>query len=119
MGYIYDESVYLRFVLWLLRISQIPELARKQSNNERSQGMLYTGLAAPIMLRRSRRGLTYIHPAWASALLLVFGKSGNARAFSSGTSNRDLTPALFLYVDATYSIAIVSLGESEASIIHL
>ena len=46
-------------------------------------------------------------------MLLVFGKSGNARAFSSGTSNRDLTPALFLYVDATYSIAIVSLGESE------
>ena len=53
----------------------------------------------------------YIHPAWASALLLVFGKLGNARAFSSGTGNRDKTPALF-YVCYQTIIRLPNLGSS-------
>ena len=45
--------------------------------------------------------------AWASALLLVFGKLGNARASMSGTSNRDKTPALFVSICLKLTIHMI------------
>ena len=61
-----DKGVYLTLCSLALRISQI-QLCQKQSNNERSRECY---IQSPL----------YKLPAWASALLLVLDRVGNARA---------------------------------------
>lgn len=46
--------------------------------------------------------------AWASALLLVSTTMGNAKASKRGTSNRDKTPALFLYMYINETLTLQS-----------
>ena len=60
----------------------------------------------------------YTHPAWASALLHVFGKFGNAKALDRGTSNRDKTPARFVYVCLNVSSTLLFKAKSRKSIGH-
>jgi len=86
------KAFFWRFVLWLLETSQSSTLSKSKATWDVHMCVIYN------------KNIVYKHTAWASALLLVLDKVGNAKASSSGTSNRDETPALLIYMfsDSSY-----------------